>query len=82
VTAPGRDIYSGAVFSRTMDVVVAPLTTDESGAPVMVNGVVRAIVAQRAVSDTSLNYAIPVAQLRAQLSHVSPTRVSTQRCIN
>jgi len=82
VTAPGRDIYSGAVFSRTADVVVAPLDANESGSPVLVHGAVVAVVAQRAVSDTTLSYAIPVAQLRSALGHVSAKRVSTQRCVN
>ena len=82
VRAPGRDIYSGAVFLRTMDVVAASLNPDESGAPVLVDGQVAAVVVERAVTDTDLDYAVPAAQLRQDLSQVSTAAVSTQRCVS
>jgi S1-C subfamily serine protease len=82
VVAPGRDIYSGPVFSRTMDVIASPITTSESGSPVLVHGAVVGVVIERAVVDTTLAYAIPVAQLRAQLARVTSATVSTQRCVS
>ena len=82
VTGTGRDIYSGPVFTRTMDVVVASLTTSEYGAPVLVKDQVVGVVAQRVVADRALVYAIPLRQLRAVMALVSVTPVSTQRCVN
>jgi len=82
VTGRGRDIFSGPVFTRTMDVVAAPVTTWDYGAPVMVNAQVVGVLAAPVVADTSLNYAVPLAQLRARLAQVPSTPVSTQRCIN
>ncbi len=82
VVAPGRDIYSGALFPRTMDVVTSSITTSEAGAPVLVHGVVVGVVAQRAVASPRLLYAVPVNQLRAQLTRVTGATVSTQRCVS
>ena len=82
VVAPGRDIYSGALFPRTMDVVTSSITTSEAGAPVLVHGVVVGVVAQRAVASPRLLYAVPVNQLRAQLARVTGATVSTQRCVS
>ena len=82
VVAPGRDIYSGPLFARTLDVVVSSVTTSEAGAPVLVHGAVVAVVAQRAPIDSGVVYAIPVSQLRAQLASVTSATVSTQRCVN
>lgn len=82
VSGPGRDIYSGGVFNRTMDVVASPVTASEYGAPVLVNGRVVAVLAQRVVVDTSLVYAVPLDQLREALTQVSSTPVSTQHCVN
>ncbi len=82
VVAPGRDIYSGPVFSRTMDLVSSRVTASEAGAPVLVHGAVVGVVAQRAVAGSHLLYAVPVDQLREQLSRVTGATVSTQRCVN
>ena len=82
VSAPGRDIFSRGVFTRTMQVVAAPLTASEDGAPVLVNGSVVAVVADRTAVDSSLVYAVPLEQLREALLRVSSTPVSTQRCVN
>ena len=82
VTGAGRDIYSGPVFTRTLDVVVASLSTTEYGAPVLVNGRVVAVVAQHVAGRGALVYAVPLRQLRDVLSHRSATPVSTQRCVN
>ena len=82
VTGPGRDIFSGPVFTRTMDVVAASITASEYGAPVLVNGDVVGVAAARVVADTSLTYAVTLTQLRQQIAHVSSTAVSTQRCVN
>lgn len=82
VSAPGRDIYSGPVFTRTMDLVVTPVDTSESGSPVLVHGAVTGVVVERAVFDSSLAYAIPVTQIRSELARVSATAVSTGRCVN
>ena len=82
VTGPGRDIFSGPVFTRTMDVVEAALTPSQYGAPVLVNGDVVGVVAAPVVADTSLVYAVPVAQLRALVAHVPVATDATQRCVN
>ncbi|MBW4030938.1 MAG: MarP family serine protease [Acidobacteria bacterium] len=82
VTGAGRDIYSGPVFTRTMDVVVASLTPSQYGGPVLVNDQVVGIVAQRVAADRALVYAVPLRSLRVVLAHVSTTPVSTQRCVN
>jgi len=82
VTGHGRDIFSGPVFTRTMDVVAAPVTTWDYGAPVMVNAQVVGVLAAPVVADTTLNYAVTLASLRARLAQVPSTPVSTQRCIN
>ncbi len=82
VRAPGRDIYSGPVFLRTMDVVAAPLDPAESGAPVLVDGQVAAVIVERAVADTDLDYAVPASQLRQDLAGVTSRAVSTQRCLS
>jgi uncharacterized membrane protein required for colicin V production len=82
VVAPGRDIYSGPIFTRTMDLVVASVDALEAGSPVLRHGVVVGVIAQRAAVDGSLAYVVPVAQLRTQLAHVSPAGVSTQHCVN
>ena len=80
--APGRDIYSGPLFARSMDAVISTLNAMELGAPVLVNNAVVGVVAQRASANASLAYAVPVAQVRSELSRVSSQGVSTQRCIN
>ncbi len=82
VSAPGRDIYSGAVFTRTMDLIDGSLSATESGAPVLVHGAVASVAVQRAVFDSSRAYAIPVSQIRRELSHVHATAVSTGRCVS
>jgi uncharacterized membrane protein required for colicin V production len=82
LSAPGRDIYSGPVFRRTMDVVLTPFDASESGSPVLMHGAVSSVAVQRVVFDSSLAYAIPVAQIRTELAHVSPSTVSTGRCVN
>ena len=82
LVAPGRDIYSCPVFSRTMDVIASTITTSESGSPVLVHGAVVGVVIERAVVDTTLAYAVPVAQLRAQLARMTSATVSTQRCVS
>lgn len=82
VSGPGRDILSGAVFTRTMDVVASPITAMQYGAPVLVKGDVVGVVAAPVVANTSLVYAVPLAQLRAQVTNVPSTPVSTQRCVN
>lgn len=82
VSAPGRDIYSGPVFTRTMDLVIVPVDASESGSPVLVHGAVASVVVERAVFDSSLAYAIPVTQVRNELARVSRTTVSTGLCVN
>lgn len=82
LSAPGRDIYSGSVFIRTMDLVDTPVNANESGSPVLVHGAVVGVVVQRAVFDSSLAYAIPVSQVRGELAHASASAVSTGRCVN
>lgn len=82
VHAPGRDIYSGPVFMRSLDVVVTPLSDDESGSPVLVNGQVVAMVLERAVNDSNFVYAVAATQIRADLSHPMGPTVSTQRCVS
>ena len=82
VRAPGRDIYSGPVFTRSLDVVVTPLSDDESGSPVLVNGQVVAMVLERAVNDSNFVYAVAATQIRADLSHPMGPTVSTQRCVS
>jgi uncharacterized membrane protein required for colicin V production len=82
VTGAGRDIYSGPVFTRTMDVVVASLTTSEYGAPVLVSGRVVGVVAQHVIAGGALVYAARVSQLREVLARRSSHSVSTQRCVN
>lgn len=82
VTGAGRDIFSGPVFTRTMDVVVASLTATQDGSPVLVNGAVVAVVAEPVMAHAMLAYAVPLAQLRAGVARVSTATVSTQRCVN
>ncbi len=82
VTGAGRDIYSGPVFTRTMDVVVASLTTSEYGAPVLVGGRVVGVVARHVIAGGALVYAARLGQLREVLARRSPHPVSTQRCVN
>jgi uncharacterized membrane protein required for colicin V production len=82
VSAPGRDIYSGPVFLRTTDMVLTPFDANESGSPVLMHGTVSGVAVQRAVVDSSLAYAIPVAQIRTELAHVSSSTVATGRCVN
>jgi hypothetical protein len=65
-----------------MDVVIAPVDASESGSPVLVHGAVTSVVVERVVFDSSLAYAIPVAQIRSELARVSSTAVSTVRCVN
>ncbi|MDH2903156.1 MAG: CvpA family protein [Actinomycetota bacterium] len=82
VVAPGRDIYSGPVFTRTMDLVVVAVNSSESGSPVLVRGAVSAVVVQRAVFASSLAYAIPASQIRSELAHVTTKATSTGPCVN
>ena len=82
VSAPGRDLYSGATFTRAALVVAATTTAQDTGAPVLVNGAVVGVVAERAVADTSLSYALPVSEVRAALAGAASHAVSTQGCIN
>lgn len=82
VTGAGRDIYSGPVFTRTMDVVVAPLTASEYGSPVLVNDQVVGVVAQRVVANGALVYAVPLRQLHEVLAQRTAESVSTERCVN
>ena len=48
----------------------------------MVNAEVVGVLAAPVVADTTLNYAVTLASLRARLTQVPSTPVSTQRCIN
>lgn len=82
VTGAGRDIFSGPVFTRTMDVVVASLTATEDGSPVLVNGAVVAVVVEPVMANAMLAYAVPLAQLRARVAQVGATTVATQRCVS
>ncbi len=82
LSAPGRDIYSGAVFTRTVSEVITTMSPSESGAPILVHGAVAAVAVARAVYDTSLVYAVPATQVRQDLALVSPRPVSTGRCVN
>ena len=82
VSGPGRDIYSGPVFTRTMDVVATTMSPGESGAPLVVSGAFAALADTRAVFDTSLVYAVPVARVRAELARAGARTVSTGRCVN
>jgi uncharacterized membrane protein required for colicin V production len=82
LSAPGRDIYSGPVFLRAMDMVLTSFDASESGSPVLMHGAVSSVAVQRAVFESSLAYAIPVAQIRTDLAHVSSSTVSTGRCVN
>jgi hypothetical protein len=65
-----------------MDVIASPITTSESGSPVLVRGTVVGVVIERAIVDSTLAYAVPVAQVRAQLARVTSAAVSTQRCVS
>ncbi len=82
VSAEGRDIYSGPVFTRTMDLLDGSLSASESGAPVLVHGTVASVAVQRAVFGSSRTYAIPVSQIRRELVHAGATPVTTGRCVS
>jgi uncharacterized membrane protein required for colicin V production len=81
VRGPGRDIYSGPLFSRQLAVVVAPASDSETGAPILVNGRVVAMVIERAVAGTDFWYADGSTQLRAELWRVTGAAIST-RCVS
>jgi len=82
LTARSRNIYSGPVFTRSLDVVVAPVTMGEAGAPVLMHGAVSSMVIEPSVATPDVAFAVSVAQVRAALAHVSTHSVSTQRCVN
>lgn len=82
VSGRGRDIFSGPVFTRTMDVVAAPISASEFGAPVLVRGDVVGVVAAPVLANSALVYAVPLDSLRALIDHAGSTPVSTQRCVN
>lgn len=81
LSGEGRDIYSRALFMKTVLVLAAQVQPGNSGSPVLVNGKVAGVVVSKSLSQSSTAYAIPENMVRADLARTPATgTASTQGC--